>query len=304
MKVAIIQHSPVFLNLQSSLDKAVKLIEEAATNKSQLIVFGESWFSGYPVWLDYGQNVAFWDDPKIKKVYARMLENSLQQEGPELDKLKRHAKKLNVGLVIGANEYDPTSSKGTLYNSIFTIDEKGNLVNHHRKLVPTFTEKLVHKHGDGYGLRSSKIHETHVTSAICWEHWMPLTRQALHDSHEEMHIALWPKVHEMHQVASRQYAFEGRCFVIAAGQMLKAGDLPVEVELRSGIKQEDWVLNGGSCVIGPDGYYVVEPVFDREEIIYAELEMEKVKEESITLDVSGHYQRKDVFSLKVNRKRK
>ena len=101
---------------------------------------------------------------------------------------------------------------------------------------------------------------------------MPLTRQALHDSGEDFHIALWPKVHELHQVASRQYAFEGRCFVLAAGQILKASAFPKSLELPDYLKEdpEQMTLNGGSCIIGPNGKYLIEPVFDREELIVCE----------------------------------
>ena len=134
---------------------------------------------------------------------------------------------------------------------------------------------------------------------------MPLTRQALHNASEEIHLAAWPKVHEMHQVASRQYAFEGRCFVLAAGQMFNVDDTPAELEISEGVLGDTkWVLNGGSCVIGPDGFFVQEPVFDQETIIYADLDLSRVKEESLNLDVSGHYQRPDVFDLQVNSDRR
>jgi predicted amidohydrolase len=134
---------------------------------------------------------------------------------------------------------------------------------------------------------------------------MPLTRQALHDSGEHIHIALWPKVHKMHQVASRQYAFEGRCFVLAAGQMLRASDFPKSLEQPNYLKSDpdQWVLNGGSCIVAPTGRYLVEPVFDREELITCELNLDETITERMTLDTSGHYQRRDVFEFKVNRSR-
>ena len=209
-KVAIIQYAPPHLDLKACLTKAQKAIEEAAVNGAKLIVFGETWFSGYPAWLDYCSNITFWDHPPMKKVFARMLDNSMHKDGPAINTLKKLAKQNKVALVIGANEVDTDVAKGTIYNSIFSIDEKGELINHHRKLIPTFTEKLLYNSGDGYGLRSSRMNDINVTASVCWEHWMPLTRQSLHDSGEQIHIALWPKVHEMHQIASRQYAFEGR----------------------------------------------------------------------------------------------
>lgn len=305
MKVAIVQYAPVHLDLNESLEKALTLIKEAANENAELVVFGEGWFSGYPAWLDYCTNVAFWNDQNMKKVYARLIDNSLQKNGDALEQLKTLACELELGLVIGANEYDPETAKGTLYNSVFIVDEKGDLIVHHRKLVPTFTERLLHGYGDGAGLNAAVIKGVKITASICWEHWMPLTRQALHDTGEQIHVALWPKVHEMHQVASRQYAFEGRCFVLAAGQLLHSDHFPPELEKPEHLKHEGkWILNGGSCIIGPDGNFVQEPLFDREKIIYASLDMDRIKEESLNLDVTGHYQRKDVFSFSVDKKRR
>ena len=304
MKVAIVQWEPVHLDLPASVDKALEGISVAAGEGAELIVFGESWFSGYPAWLDHCPEIGFWNHPPMKKIFGRMIAHSLQREGEEMKRLCQQAKELNVALVFGANEYDPGHAKGTLFNSLFTINHKGQVINHHRKLVPTYTEKLLHAPGDGHGLVSVPINGARVTGLICWEHWMPLSRQTLHDSGEDIHIAAWPNVHEMHQVASRQYAFEGRCFVLAAGLMYHSSRFPNELEKPAAFKEKDqWVLNGGSCIIGPDGKYIVEPQFDVETILYADLNLQQVREESLTLDVSGHYQRKDVFRLSVNRDR-
>lgn len=305
MKIAILQYAPQHLDLDASLSKAKQLISEAAKIKVDLAVFGEGWFSGYPAWLDHCTNIAFWNDPPMKKVYARMIENSLQRTSESMSELCALASEHEIGLVIGANEYEPSTAKGTLYNSVFIINEKGEIANHHRKLVPTFTERLLHAHGDGQGLHAAEIKGAKVTASICWEHWMPLTRQSLHDTGEEIHVALWPKVHEMHQVASRQYAFEARCFVLAAGQIMHSDNFPPELEKKPEIQEEGrLVLNGGSCVIGPDGFYIKEPDFDREVMVTADLELGRIKEESLNLDVSGHYQRGDVFEFSVNRSRR
>ena len=134
---------------------------------------------------------------------------------------------------------------------------------------------------------------------------MPLTRQAMHDSGEHIHIAVWPTVHEMHQVACRQYAFEGRCFVIVAGQLMKASDFPSELIVPEHLKIDpsQLVLRGGSCVIAPNGNFLVTPVFDEEKLITCEIDVSEVIKERMTLDTSGHYQRRDVFDFAVNTKR-
>jgi predicted amidohydrolase len=136
---------------------------------------------------------------------------------------------------------------------------------------------------------------------------MPLARMAMHNSGEHIHVAVWPTVHDLHQLASRHYAFEGRCFVLAVGLMMPVEDLPVElaprVTLRPGSSR--WVENGGSAIIGPDSRYLLDPVFDREELLVADLDLTEIDRETMTLDVTGHYARPDLFrfekSIEANR---
>jgi len=133
---------------------------------------------------------------------------------------------------------------------------------------------------------------------------MPLARQALHVSGEQIHIALWPTVHEMHQLASRHYALEGRCFVIAAGSIMRGSDLPSELARPQNVDDDTLLLRGGSAIIAPDGTYVAGPVFDQETILVADLDLTHIDREKLTLDVSGHYHRPDIFELIVKRERR
>ena len=132
---------------------------------------------------------------------------------------------------------------------------------------------------------------------------MPLARQALHQSGEDIHVAVWPTVHDRHQLASRQYAFEGRCFVLAAGALMRAGSFPAGLEAHPDrVKSGDQlVLRGGSAIIAPDGEYIVQPVFDHERVLIADLDLSRVREESMTLDVAGHYARPDCLELVIKR---
>jgi len=212
--------------------------------------------------------------------------------------LREAARDLKIAIVIGVNErVDSGPGNGTLYNSLLTISEDGQLGNHHRKLVPTYTERLVWGNGDGRGLEAVPTSAGRVGGLICWEHWMPLARMAMHNSGEHIHVAVWPTVHELHQLASRHYAFEGRCFVLAAGLMMPAEDLPRELRdgaaLLSGGSQ--WIERGGSAIIGPDSRYVLDPVFDREELLISDLDLTQIDREMMTFDVSGHYARPDLF---------
>jgi len=302
LRVAIVQATPVFMNLEASLSRALKFIGEAAQQGAKLIVFGESWLPGYPAWLDYCPGAALWNHEPTKEDFAELRRNSLVIESPETHALAKAARDHGVVLVIGVNErVDQGPGNGTLYNSLLTFGSDGALVNHRRKLVPTYTERLVWGQGDGKGLKAVDTSAGRIGGLICWEHWMPLARQVLHDSGEHIHIAVWPTVHEMHQIASRHYAFEGRCFVLAAGLLMRVKDLPARLPVTAELadKPDYSVLRGGSAIIGPDGHYIVEPVFEKESIIIAELDLEAIDKEHMTLDVSGHYQRADLFDLGV-----
>jgi nitrilase len=301
--VAIIQARSVYYDLEACIEKAISLIREAAKQGAKVITLGETWFPGYPAWIDYCPNVGLWNHPPTKAVFARLYANSMSIPGKELIILQNVAKELGVTLILGINE---RVDSGTLYNSLLVINDDGQLVNHHRKLMPTYTERLVWGQGDGAGLQASDTSAGRVSGLICWEHWMPLARQTLHNASEQIHTALWPTVHEMHQVASRHYAFEGRCFVLAAGCMMTVSDLPSELDIPVDLAAtpERWLLRGGSAIIAPDGRYIVPPCYDDETILTAEIDLDEVIQEKMTLDVSGHYQRLDVFTFDVSRERR
>jgi len=304
ISVAIIQHPPVFMDLEASVAKAVTLAEEAARNGARVITFGETWLAGYPAWLDYCGDVGLWDHAPTKAVFARLRQNSVLVPGDETEQLAQLAGDLQLTLVIGVNERVETGpGNGTLYNSLLTFGPNGALANHHRKLVPTHTERLVWGQGDGGGLESVVTPAGRIGGLICWEHWMPLARQAMHLAGEHIHVAVWPTVHEMHQLASRHYAFEARCFVLASGLVMRVKDLPAELAPPAGVsdKPETFLLRGGSAIIGPNGQYIVEPCFDQETTVTAELDLTAVDEERMTLDVSGHYSRPDIFDLQVRK---
>ena len=298
VRVAIAQSAPVYLDKQASLAKALDLIQQAAKRGAQLIAFGETWLPGYPAWLDVCPGGALWESAPVKNVFARLRSNSIVVPGVEVNALSETARGLKIAIVIGVNErVDVGPGNGTLYNSLLTISEDGQLTNHHRKLVPTYTERLVWGNGDGRGLEAVPTSACRVGGLICWEHWMPLARMAMHNSGEHIHVAAWPTVHELHQLASRHYAFEGRCFVLAVGLMMPAEDLPRE--LRDGATlpagETQWVERGGSAIIGPDSRYVLDPVFDREELLISDLDLTQIDREMMTFDVSGHYARPDLF---------
>lgn len=303
--VAIVQDE-VAPDLAAGLRRTADLTAQAAAAGARLVVFPETWLPGYPVWLDVGRDVALWDHAPVKRVFRRMADESVVVEGESGRALADIARRNGVTLVTGVTERIAAGvGRGTLYNSLLIYGDSGELLNHHRKLIPTYTERMVWGPGDASGLRAVETPVGRVGGLICWEHWMPLARQALHDSGEDIHIAAWPTVHEMLQVASRHYAFEGRCFVLAAGSLMRAKDLPAELEVHPDrvTSPEQFVMRGGSAIIGPDGHYVAGPVYDEPAILTVELSLDRVREELMSLDVAGHYGRRDCFDFAVQSRR-
>jgi len=306
-KIAVVQAAPAYLDIESSMTKLHELLKEAASQKADLACFGETWFTGYPAWIDCCDEYTKWDFKPTKEVFAKTYTNSLDMKGKEIAQISDWIKELGIAVVLGINEkVSQGPGNGTLYNSLITWNKEGEITNHHRKLMPTHTERLLYGQGDGEGLEASDLGFARVGGLICWEHWMPLTRQTMHDSGEHIHVAVWPKVHEMLQIATRSYAFEGRCFAVGVGQIMRVSDIPKELELPAELKDkpEHMLLNGGSCVVGPDGHYVLEPIWDKEGVFTVDVDLDRCYEERMALDVTGHYQRNDVFDLTVNKKRK
>ncbi len=306
-KVAIVQGTPTYGNLKKSIKRSIKYIKKAAKKNSDLIVFGETWLGGYPGWIDHCPNVAKWEHPPIMEAWQTIYDHGLEVPSAELNDLQAAAKEYQIVVVMGINEVvKKGKGNGTIYNSIITINEKGELVNLHRKLMPTFNEKLIYGMGDGQGLKAVDTSAGRIGSLVCWEHWMPLTRQAMHDESEDIHIALWPSVKKSSRIASEHYAFEGRCYVIAVGQIMKAKHIPSQLTLPENFENEPeaYVCNGGSCVIDPEAEFILPQQFNKKEVFYVDLpKVANLAQFKITLAVSGHYQRPDVFELEVNKKR-
>lgn len=302
---AVVQHPPVFLDLEATLDSVEALTAEAAAAGARLVAFSESHLPGYPVWI---HGTAAWDDPVGKRYYRRLLENALEIPSPALSRLQAIAARHRVMLVIGATERDGRYSRGTLYNSLVFIDRSGELLGVHRKLVPTHAERVIWAHGDARGL---SVHDTdlgRVGGLICWEHWMPLSRFVLHASGEQVHVAVWPDLIEVNQLAARHYAFEGRCYVLCIGQILSWDDLPDDADLRqatlglTGPSDDDVVTPGAAGIIGPDGAWIAGPADQERTIVYGEIDLGRIAEEQEHLDTGGHYNRPDIFALTVDRR--
>ncbi len=304
--VAIVQRPPALLDMATTLGRAVAAIEEAAD--ADLVVFPETWVTGYPAWV-FG--MAGWDDPEARRWYGRLLrESPVVGAGDEADDdlapVRAAARRTATTVVLGINE----RVGGSLHNSLVTIGPDGRLLNLHRKLVPTHTERIVWGPGDGAGLRAVDTPAGRVGGLVCWEHWMPLARQALHADGEQIHVAAWPDVPELHELAARTYAREGGCFVVSAAPFLTTEDVPPELlgAYRAGVgpdaPTEGALFDGGSSIASPDGGWLVPPVRGRAELIVAEVDLDAVDEAHTDLDVAGHYSRPDVLTLRIDASRR
>ncbi len=306
IKIGMVQEGPVFLDLKASIERAVSYIERAATEGAQLVVFAESWLSGYPFWLDSSPAVAVWDHEPAKEAFLEMHRSGIAVPGSETDILSEAAAKYNIAVAIGANETPTTGTgNGSIFNTLLIIDETGTLRTHHRKLMPTHGERLVHAPGDGQGLVSIDWQGARLGGLICWEHWMPLTRQAMHEQGEHIHLGLWPQVKVHNHLASQHYALEGRCFVVAAGARMHYNDLPEGFPLPVPEPEDGWLLAGGSALYAPNGECIAGPLGPEVDFAIFEVnDLEMCVRERMSLDAAGHYNRRDVFDFSVDRERK
>lgn len=289
-------------DLGAALTAADTFARNAAVQGASLLAFPETWLPGYPAWLDVCPGAALWDHAPTKAAFRRMHDAAVTVPGSAVEALGETAARHGLALVVGVVE----RVGRTLVNAVLTFSPEGALVNHHRKLVPTYTERLVWGPGDADGLRAVTVEARaggsyRLGALVCWEHWMPLARQAMHDAGEDVHVALWPTVHERHVLASRHYAVEGRAFVLACGAVLRGDALPAGLDVDSARIENGLALRGGSVVVGPAGALIGDAVWDTEALVVQTLDMGCIREEAMTLDVSGHYARPDLLSMAVRR---
>ncbi|MCA1791080.1 MAG: carbon-nitrogen hydrolase family protein [Thioalkalivibrio sp.] len=302
-KIAIIQHAPKVLDREATLDKALQLIAEAAAAGARLIVFPEAFVPGYPAWMWRLRPGGDWS--LSEKLHQRLLENAVDLDRDGLAPLRAAAEEAAVTVVMGINERDGNVGRTTLYNSVVVMGPEGEILNHHRKLMPTNPERMVWGFGDGSGLRVVDTPVGRIGTLLCWENYMPLARFALFAQGIDIHIAPTYDSGEGWIGSLRHIAREGGCWVIGAGVALRNRDLPDDFPERDRLypPEEDWINPGDSVVIAPGGDIVAGPLHQAQEILYAEIDHARTTSARRTFDVAGHYARPDVFTLHVNRQK-
>ncbi len=288
---AAVQAAPVFLDRDATIDKGCELIAEAGKAGAKLVVFPETWVPMYPFW--HTSTRVFSSD-----LFLRLWKNALEIPSEGTNKLAQAARKAGAYVVMGVNERC-TATRGTLYNTMLYLSPIGEVMHRHRKLMPTFTERTVWGFGDGSDLDVMDTELGRMGGLICWEHQMTLAKYALYAQGEQVHCAQWPAYTSQNDhidFGMRQYAFEGASFVVSSCGVIPDGKLPADV-FPDGVER---AANGGSAIIGPNGVYLAGPVYDTEEILYAEIDLELAIREKHSRDVAGHYARPDVLQLVVN----
>ncbi len=304
LKIGLAQIAPVWLNREKTTEKVIEYIKKAAAEKCELVTFSEAILPGYPFWIERTNGAEF-NSKTQKELYANYLDQAVQIESGDLNPICEAAKDHQIAVIVGIMERAENRGGHSVYASLVYIDQQGEIKSVHRKMMPTYEERLCWAPGDGHGLQTHKLGNFTVGGLNCWENWMPLSRTALYAQGEDLHVAIWPGgLHNTHDL-TKFIAKEGRSFVISVSGIMRKSDITDEVPHAEQIRKNsnNFLANGGSCISGPDGEWVIEPQLEKEGLFTAIIDHQKVREERQNFDPVGHYSRPDVTRLVVNRKR-
>ena len=304
LKVGLAQIAPIWLQREATTSKIVQWISKAAEEECSLVAFGEALLPGYPFWVERTDGARF-ESAIQKELYAHYAEQSIDIERGDLDPVCAAAKKHSIAVYLGTMERAADRGGHSLYCSMVYIDAAGEIESVHRKLMPTYEERLVWASGDGHGLRTHELGPFKVGGLNCWENWLPLPRAALYGQGEDLHVAIWPGSSRNTEDITRFIAKEGRSYVISVSGLMRKEDIGDDSPHAELLREmaDDIMADGGSCIASPTGDWLLEPEINEESLRVAELDHNIVLQERHNMDVAGHYSRPDVTRLLVNRKR-
>lgn len=304
MKIALAQIAPVWLDREATLRKIIHYVIQAAERNAELVVFSEAILPGYPYWLEVTDGARF-NSELQKEMHAHYLKEAVCLERGDLDGLKAVALEHDIAIVIGIIERPLDRGGHSCYCSMVTISAAGEVVNVHRKLQPTYEERLCWSPGDGHGLRTYPIGEFNVGGLNCWENWMPLPRAALYGQGENLHLAIWPGSLRNTEILTRFLAREGRSYCVSVCGLMRKQDVPDYIPHAALIRENlsEMPSDGGSCIANPDGSWLIKPFTKEEGLRFADLDLDYVLRERQNFDPAGHYSRPDITQLTVDRSR-
>ena len=304
LKVGLAQIAPLWLQRDATIEEVVRWIDDAASKACDLVIFGEALVPGYPFWVERTGGAEF-ESALQKSLFAHYVSQGVCLEDGDLDPVCKAAAKHGIAVYVGVMERAANRGGHSLYCSMVYIDKSGKIGSVHRKLMPTHEERLVWAIGDGNGLRTHKLGPFTVGGLNCWENWLPLPRAALYAQGEDLHVAIWPGSARNTEDITRFIARESRSYVVSVSGLMRREDIDESLPHADLLIEsaDDIMADGGSCVAGPDGEWVLEPVTGPESLSVVEIDHTLVLEARHSLDVVGHYSRPDVVSLRVNRKR-
>jgi nitrilase len=304
LRVALAQMAPAWLDRRATIDKVVERIGAAAADRASLVVFGEALVPGYPFWPDLTDGARFGSAVQ-KDLFAHYAGQAVDIESGDLAEVQQAAAAGNIAVYLGTIERSGDRGGFSLYATLVYVAPDGSIGSAHRKLMPTYEERLVWSPGDGHGLRVHRLGDFTVGGLNCWENWMPLPRAALYGQGENLHVAVWPGSERNTEDITRFIARESRSFVVSVSGLLHrdwiSGDIPHAEAIRDAAPQ--WLANGGSCVAGPDGDWLLKPQVGEEGLWCVDLSLAAVARERQNFDPAGHYSRPDVTRLEVDRRR-
>jgi nitrilase len=311
VKVAAVHAAPVFLDREATTAKAISIVREAARAGARLVAFPETYIPAFPVWA------ALWAPIDNHDLFVRMTEQSVSVNGEEIAALRREAKALDITISMGISE-SSSASVGAIWNSNVLIGPDGAILNHHRKLVPTFYEKLVWASGDGHGLHVASTPAGRVGNLICGENTNPLARYALMAQAEQIHISSWPPMWPTrrpkgggnfnnvaaNRIRASAHSFEAKAFGIVTAGYMDAAMRAFLIERDPSVTEViDHTQRAASFFVDPTGETIGDSLQDEEGIAYAEFDLSRCIEPKQFHDVVGYYNRFDVFDVKIDRKR-
>jgi nitrilase len=290
----------VLFDRERSTAKAAALLRESGASGARLVLLPEAFIPGYPRGLSFGITIGSRSSAG-RELWQLYWENAVDLPGPTTEELGAAAREAEVFAAVGVIERDLARSPGTLYCTLLYFGPDGQLLGKHRKLKPTAAERLIWGEGDGSTLTVLPTHLGRIGGLICWENYMPLARMALYGKGVELYLAPTADARDTWQATLRHIACEGRCYVLGANQFVTSEMYPQGLPCGDELAAQGPVLcRGGSVIVGPLGEVLAGPAFDREHILFAEVEPARIVQARLDFDVVGHYARPDVFRFSVD----